>query len=69
MERKLIEKNKNSSEVSFHKRKAGSAVISGLDAKEGKLQLCFPPGISSGFLSQHRVCMCPRPKNIGKCNS
>lgn len=47
MERKLTEKNKNFSEVSCHKR---TAFISGLDAEEGKLQSCFPPGISSGFL-------------------
>lgn len=29
--------------MSCHKRKAGSAVVSGLDAEEGMLQFCFLP--------------------------
>lgn len=36
--------------MSCHKRKAGSAVTSGLNDEEGMLQFCFPPGINSGFL-------------------
>lgn len=69
MERKLTEKKlRNFSEVSCHKRKAaGPAVISGLNAEEGKMQFCFPPAVQVFYLFS-TDCECVQ-ENTGKNNT